>query len=98
LRVIEKEFPSGAASCLVGLIKGGRLRDRKKALAVLGCLRGIRTGVIARCLQMSRRTVGRYFSRFAKGGLSALSPAKAAKPKHDPERGQFLFSLLHSPP
>src|SRR5437899_7901158 len=35
LRVIEKEFPSGAASSLVALIKGGRLRERKKALAVL---------------------------------------------------------------
>ena len=98
LRVIEKEFPSGAASSLVGLIKGSRLRDRKKALAVLGCLRGIRIAVIARCLQMSRRTVGRYFSRFANGGLDALLPAKASKPKDDPERGQFLFSLLHSPP
>ena len=86
LRVIEKEFPSGAASSLVALIKGGRLRERKKALAVLGCMRGIRTAVIARCLQMSRRTVGRYFSCFASGGLNALLPAKAAngntRPKH----------------
>ena len=39
LRVIEKEFPSGAASSLAGIIKGGRWRERKKALAVLGCLR-----------------------------------------------------------
>src|SRR5215467_7636264 len=86
LRVIEREFPSGPASNLVGLIKGGRLRDRKKALAVLGCLRGIRIAVIARCLQMSPRTVGRYFSCFASGGLNALLPAKAAKPKDDSER------------
>ena len=57
LRVIEREFPSGTASNLVGLIKGGRLRERKKALAVLGSLKGIRTAVIARCLQMSRKTV-----------------------------------------
>jgi transposase len=102
LRVIEKEFPDGAAASnlegLIRLIKGDRLRDRKKALAVLGCLRGIRAAVIARCLQMSRRTVGRYFSRFANGGINALLPTKAAKPKDDPERGQFLFSLLHSPP
>ena len=55
LRVIEKELPSGAASRLVGFIKGGRFRERKKALAVLGRLRGIRTAVIARCLKMSRR-------------------------------------------
>jgi transposase len=47
---------------------------------------------------MSRRTVGRYFSRFENGGLDALLSAKASKPKDDPERKQFLFSLLHSPP
>jgi transposase len=98
LRVIEKELPSGAASSLVGFIKGGRFRERKKALAVLGRLRGIRTAVIARCLQMSRRTIGRYFSRFANDGLKALLSAKATKPNDDPERDQFLFSLLHSPP
>jgi transposase len=98
LRFIEKEFPSGAASSLAGIIKGGRWRERKKALAVLGCLRGIRTAVIARCLQMSRKTVGRYFCRFANESLNALFPAKAAKPKDDPDREQFLFSLLHSPP
>lgn len=97
LRVIEKDFPSGTASRLAGFVKGGRFRERKKALAVLGCLRGIPTAVIARCLRMSRKTVGRYFSRFANGGLNALLPGKA-KPKDDPEREQFLFSLLHSPP
>ena len=52
LRVIERELPNAAASSIVGFIKGGRLRERKKALAVLGCMRGIRTAVIARCLQM----------------------------------------------
>ena len=98
LRVIEREFPTGPASNLVGLIKGGRWRDRKKALAVLGSLKGIRTAVIARCLQMSRKTVARYSSCFASGGLDALLPVKAARPKGDPERKQLLFSLLHSPP
>src|ERR1035441_7465498 len=98
LLAIEKEFPSGTASSLVGLIKGSRLRDRKKALAVLGRLKGIHVAVIARCLQMSRRTVRGYFSRLANGGLNALLPAKAAKPRDEPEHAQFLFSLLHSPP
>lgn len=98
LRVIEREFPSGPASSLLGLIKSGQLRDRKKALAVLGSLRGIRTTAIARCLQMSRKTVARYSNCFTSGGLDALSPAKATKPKDDPEREQLLFSLLHSPP
>jgi transposase len=98
LRVVEGEFSGGPASNLVGLIKGGRLRDRKKALAVLGSLKGIRTAIIARCLQMSRKTVARYSSCFASGGLDALLPPKAAKPKDDSGREQLLFSLLHSPP
>jgi hypothetical protein len=38
---------------LVGLIKSGRLQERKKALAVLGRLKGIHVAVVARCLQMS---------------------------------------------
>jgi transposase len=98
LQGIEQAFPNGAASSLGRFIKGGRLRERKKALAVLGCLAGIRATVIARSLQMSRRTIGRYFSRFANDGLDGLFSAKAIKPKDDPEREQFLFSLLHSPP
>jgi hypothetical protein len=93
LRVIEKELPGGAASSLVGFIKGGRFRERKKALAVLGRLSGIRTAVIARCLKMSRRTIGRYFSRFSNDGLNALLSAKATM-----IRSAILFSLLHSPP
>ena len=57
LRFIEKEFPSGASS-LAGIIKGGRWRERKKALAVLGCLRGIRTVVIARAVPFTRLLAG----------------------------------------
>jgi transposase len=98
LGIIEKEFPSGVASGLAGLIKSGRLRERKKGLAVLGCLRGVRKAVIARCLQISRRTISRYCSRFENGGLDALLSAKTSKPKDDPERKELLFSLLHSPP
>jgi transposase len=98
LRIVEKQFRADLASSLVVVIKRGRLRDRKKALAVIGRLRGIRTAVIARCLQMSRRTIGRYLTRFANDGLDALVSVKATKPRVDPEREQFLFSLLHSPP
>jgi transposase len=96
--MIEREFPCDAASGFAGLIEGGRLQERKKALAVLGCMKRIGKAVIARCLQISRRTVSRHFSRFRNGGLNALIPAKATKPKNDPECEQLLFSLLHSPP
>src|SRR6266481_3673268 len=36
----------------------GRWRERKKALAVLGCLRGIRTVVIARAVPFTRLLAG----------------------------------------
>jgi transposase len=98
LRIVEKEFRADLPSSLVGVIKRGRLRDRKKALAVIGRLRGIRKAVIARCLQMSRRTIGRYFTRFTNDGLTALVSPNATKPRPDPKREQFLFSVLHSPP
>jgi len=58
LGFIEKEFPSGAASSPAGIIKGGGWRERKKALAVLGCLRGIRTVVIARAVPFTRLLAG----------------------------------------
>jgi hypothetical protein len=58
LRFIEKEFPGGAASSLAGIIKGSPWRERKKALAVLGCLRGIRTVVIARTVPFTRLLAG----------------------------------------
>jgi transposase len=96
--LIEKEFPSGPASSLSQFIKGGRLRERKKALAILGYLRGIRTATLASCLQMSRRTIRRYFDRFEHEGPNAFFAAKTTKKKDDSERRQFLFSLLHSPP
>jgi transposase len=98
LRIVEKEFRADLPSSLVGVIKRGRLRDRKKALAVIGRLRGIPKAVIARCLRMSHRTIGRYFTRFTNDGLTALVSPKVTKPRPDPEREQFLFSALHSPP
>jgi transposase len=98
LPVIEKEFPSGTVSSLMRLIKDGRLRERKKALAVLGRLKGIHAALIARCLQMSRRTVRRYFSRFSNGGINALLSTNRATPKDEPEHTRFLFALLHLPP
>jgi len=96
--VIKKDFPSGPASSIARFLKGGGLRDRKKGLAILSCLKGIRIPVIARCLQISRRTIGRYFSRFEREGADAFLRAKTIKTNEDPYRTQFLFSLLHSPP
>jgi hypothetical protein len=80
LRVIEREFPSDPASDLVGLIKGGRLRDRKKALAVLGSLKGIGTAAIAQCLQISRKTVAAILTALrAAASMPCYRPRRASR-------------------
>lgn len=98
LRIIERDSSSDTASKLAALINSGRLRERKKALSILGCLRGVPKAAVARCLQISRRTVGRYFKRYVNHGPDALMPSNATKSKKDPQREHLLFSLLHSPP
>jgi len=93
--VIEREFPSGNGGEISwGLIKGGRLRDRKKAPSRSGLPEGDpQQPSFARCLQMSRRTVGPLFSVALQAAASMRCCwQKAAKPKDDPEREQFLFS------
>jgi|SRR5713226_2475604 len=82
------------------LIKNGRLRERKRALAIFACIKGLRRPVIAQCLQLSPKTVKRYCASFASDGPGALLAAKKCPLRggDDAECGRFLFSLLHSPP
>jgi Homeodomain-like domain-containing protein len=82
------------------LIKNGRLRERKRALAIFACIKGLRRPVIAQCLQLSPKTVKRYCAAFASDGPGALLAAKKCPLRggDDAECGRFLFSLLHSPP
>jgi hypothetical protein len=78
-------------------LQRGSLRDRKKATAVLARLKGIRLCTVARCLDLTPRSVIRYTSTFAAGGLKASFPEKKSKINDDPHRGP-MFALLHSPP
>jgi transposase len=98
---IEQEF-TGRDDLLplAKLLKCGRLRERKYALAIFAGLKGLRVSVIAECLQLSPKTVRRVGAAFARDGPDALIGAKKRPIRGggDAERGRFLFSLLHSPP
>ena len=83
---------------LARIIRDGRPAQRKKALVILACLRGMRSSIIAECLQIARKTVKRYYSTFEREGLTALFAPRQIKSEDDSEREHFLFSLLHSPP
>lgn len=100
LPLLERELRGETAlASLARFLKGGKVRERNKALASLGRLKGIGGSVLAQCLQMPRSTINRYFHRFQCEGVDALfTPPKSKKKKEDPECGPFLFSLLHSPP
>jgi hypothetical protein len=70
LRRITTDVPSPREpSGLVDRLRHGSLRDRKKAVAVLATLKGIRVRTVAACLNLSTRTVVSYASAFAEGGF-----------------------------
>jgi len=78
-------------------LRHGCLRDRKKAMAVLARLKGIRLHTIADCLNLTPNTVVRYTTTFAGGGVDALFRAIRSR-VHDEEHQRPVFALLHSPP
>src|SRR5437660_434546 len=99
LPFLEQELPgANELSELVHFLNSGRLSERKKAMTVLGCLKGIRPQTIANCLQIHRRAVTRYFNRYNTAGTSALFCRRKAKRRDDEKDKQLVFSLLHSPP
>jgi len=51
---------------LLGTVKNGRLRERKKALTILARKRGIPNATISVILHSSRRTTRRYFTIYSK--------------------------------
>jgi len=96
---LQREFPNAIElSCLAHFISAGKLRERKKAMAVVASLRRIPVKVTAKCLQIDPRVVIRYFNRYGTGGTTELFRRRKAIIIDDEQDKQFLFSLLHSPP
>jgi len=98
---IKQEFAGrGDLLPVAEFVKCGRLRERKRALAVFAGLKGLRVSLIAECLQLSPKTVKSCCAAFASNGPAALIAAKrhSVRGGRDAECERFLFSLLHSPP
>lgn len=99
LSVLEREFPNETQlSGLSELIRIGRSLECKKAIAVLACLKGIPRRMIADCLRLNRRTVGRYFNLYRSGGSAGLSSRSKRRHTNDDGDKRVLFALLHTPP
>ena len=98
LSKIEIDLPNvGTPAGFAKHLHYGLLPDRKKAMAVLARLKGIRLHTIAECLNLAPGTILRYEGAFATGGLDALFRERKSKVNDDEHRGP-LFALLHSPP
>jgi transposase len=78
-------------------LRHGCLRDRKKAMAVLARLKGIRLHTVAESLDLTPNTVVRYTTAFAAGGADGLFRARESK-LHDEDHQGPVFALLHAPP
>lgn len=96
---LQREFPNAVDLVqLAHLLGAGSLRERKKAMAVVACLKRIPVMAIAKCLQLHPRAVTRYFNRYGTGGTTELFRRRRPKSKDDEGDKHFLFSVLHSPP
>jgi transposase len=99
LPLLQRELPDAAElPKLVHFLSSARLSERKKAMAVISCLKAIPAIVISSALQIHRRAVTRYFNRYTSGGAAALFLKRKVKRKDDEKDKQLVFSLLHAPP
>ena len=86
---------------LLGMVKNGRLRDRKKALTILARKRGIPNATISAILHSSRKTTRRYFTIYSEAGPSMLfgsSTRHAKTPTVDLEKTKHILDFLHQRP
>ena len=86
---------------LVRQASNGAFRNRKRALAVLGHLRGMSIRAIAGSLRASRGAIQKHLDSYKQGGVPGLfergkrrTPRKA---QHE-ETQKAIFATLHAPP
>lgn len=85
---------------LIATVANGKLRERKKAVAVLARARTISATVIARMLKINRTTVADYWKTYSAFGAAQLFAGfyRRTKKSDDELLRNTLFSVLHSPP
>lgn len=85
---------------VIGQGANGSQRERKKAIALLGRLRGIPTRTLCLVLDTSPATVSRDWKRFNESGVEGLFQERMRRiAKADDEAIKAaVFSMIHSPP
>lgn len=103
LEVLESELGDIAVDelkILVAAATKGELAKRNKALAVLAYSRGIGAKPISSFLEISSRSMFRFWRLFQAGGTQELFERRprSDKKSNNEEIKRAVFALLHSPP
>jgi transposase len=101
---LQNEFSArlkpGEIISLSNHIKGGTLRVRNKAVAILAFNELFSNRLISRFLLLGANTVSKWRTKYRTGGMAAVFPPRTPKPKKS-DRTHFkeaVFSILHEPP
>ncbi len=94
------DISAAEVKILLAAATKGDLPKRNKAIAMLAYSRGISSASISSFLQISSRTLFRYWKNFTDGGTPKLFERKPRSDKKS--NNEFIksavFTLLHSPP
>jgi transposase len=78
-------------------LRCGGLQDRKKIVAVVARMKGIRLHSVVEFLGLTSHTIARYSAEFAENGFERLLRRRKRNINDDDYKGA-VFALLHSPP
>jgi len=100
LSEFSAKFKPGEILSLSNHVKGGALRVRNKAVAILAFNKPFSSRLISRFLLLGGRTVSKWRNKFQRGGITAVLPPKSPSPKKSDltQYKEAVFSILHAPP
>lgn len=93
-------LPPDDATELLARIRGGALRSRNRAIAVLAHHKGVAIRQIARFLILDHRMVAKHIREYHRCGIDGLATYhRSGQLKHQQEDlKKAVFAVLHSPP
>lgn len=96
----EMKLRSRDTTGLLNKVANGSYREWKKALVLLGRLRGITISSLCQTLGTSKATICRHWKKFNELGAEGFfqEPLRRAQKAEDEAIKAAIFCLLHSPP
>ena len=87
-------------TALTDHIRGGAIRARNKAVAILAFNKPISPPLISRFLLLDVKIVSKWRNQFRRGGVAAVLSAGSRRPKKCDliEYKEAVFAILHAPP